>query len=50
MQAAYVGQPIVKVKDYQVERYSSGNMLASEDFVISGGPLTVRETKTQATR
>lgn len=45
MQAAYVGQPIVKVKDYQVERYSSGNMLASEDFVISGGPLTVRGNK-----
>lgn len=39
MQAAYVGQPIVRVKDYQVERYSLNHMLASENFVISGGPL-----------
>lgn len=45
MQAAYVGQPLIKVKDYQVERYSSNNMLASDDFIISGGPLTIKGDK-----
>jgi hypothetical protein len=45
MQAVFVGQPIVRVKDYQVERYSSNHMLASEGFVISGGPVTIRGDK-----
>lgn len=45
MQEAYVGQSIVKVKDYQVERYSQNNMCASEDFVISGGPVTLKGNK-----
>ena len=31
---AYVGQPIVKVKDYQVNRFSTNFMQASDDFVI----------------
>ena len=44
-QAAYVGQPIVKVKDYQVERYTLNHMISSEDFVISGGPVTMRGNK-----
>ena len=45
IQAVFVGQPIVRVKAYQVERYSSNYMLASEDFVISGGPVTIRGDK-----
>lgn len=41
MQTAYVGQPIVKLKDYQIERYGLNNMMASEDFVISEGSTTL---------
>jgi hypothetical protein len=44
-QEAYVGQPIVKVKDYQVERHSLNNMLASDDFVVSGGIVTISGNK-----
>jgi len=45
MQVAYVGQPLVKVKDYRIERKSANQMLASEDFVISGGPVTISGNK-----
>lgn len=43
--AAYVGQPIVKVKDYRVNRYKAKYMRASEDFVISGGIVSVAGDK-----
>lgn len=39
--SAYVGQPIVKVKDYKVNRFDAKYMRASDDFVISGGMLTI---------
>jgi hypothetical protein len=35
--AAYVGQPIVKVKDYKVKRFNSKHMKASDNFIITGG-------------
>lgn len=44
-QVAYVGQPILKVKDYKVRRFSSKQMRASDDFVISGGIVTIMGTK-----
>lgn len=34
---AYVGQPIIKVKDYKVKNYKSEYMKPSSDFVTSGG-------------
>jgi hypothetical protein len=37
-QAAVVGQPIVKVKDYVIERYRTNKMRATDNFVITGGP------------
>jgi len=40
-QVAYVGESIVKVKDYKVKKYSSKTMRASDDFVISGGIVTI---------
>lgn len=43
--AAYVGQPIVKVKDYKVTRFKSKYMRASDDFVISGGIVTITGNK-----
>ncbi len=39
--AVYVGQPIVKVKDYKVNRFNAKHMRASDDFVISGGIVTI---------
>lgn len=42
---AYVGQPIVKVKDYKVNRFKAKHMRASDDFVISGGIVTVAGDK-----
>lgn len=38
---AYVGQALVKVKDYKVNRFKSCYMNASDDFVISGGNVKV---------
>ena len=35
--AAYVGQPIVKVKDYKVKRFNSKHMRASDNFRMTGG-------------
>ncbi len=43
--AAYVGQPIVKVKDYKVNRFNAKYMRASDDFVISGGIVTITGDK-----
>ncbi len=43
--AAYVGQPIVKVKDYKVERYKAKHMRVSDDFIISGGYETITGDK-----
>lgn len=43
--AAYVGQPIIKVKDYKVNRFSSKYMQASDDFTISGGIVTITGSK-----
>ncbi len=43
--AAYVGQPIIKVKDYKVNKFKAKHMRASDDFVISGGPLTIQGDK-----
>lgn len=37
---AYVGQQVVKVKDYWVNRYRTQIMRASNDFVITGGVIT----------
>jgi hypothetical protein len=43
---AYVGQPIIKVKDYKVDRYRGIiHMRASDDFVIKGGIVTVKGNK-----
>ena len=39
--AAYVGQPIVKVKDYKVNRFTAKHMRVSDNFVISGGVFTI---------
>jgi len=39
---AYVGQPLVKVKDYKVKKYKAKHMRASEDFVITGGIATIQ--------
>lgn len=38
-QIAYVGQPIVKVKDYIAKKYSSLLMRPTHDFVLSAKPL-----------
>ncbi len=43
--AAYVGQPIVKVKDYKVNRFKAKHMRASDNFVISGGIVTISGDK-----
>jgi hypothetical protein len=40
-QAAYVGEPLVKVRDYSVDRIKLNRMRASDDFQISGGPVTI---------
>lgn len=42
---AYVGKPIVKVKDYTVNRFQDKHMRASDDFVISGGIITILGNK-----
>lgn len=42
---AYVGQPIAKVKDYKVNRFKAKYMRASDDFVISGGPVSTSGDK-----
>uniref|UniRef100_UPI0034DFDA30 hypothetical protein n=1 Tax=Candidatus Thiodubiliella endoseptemdiera TaxID=2738886 RepID=UPI0034DFDA30 len=42
---AYVGQPIVKVKDYRVKKFKAKHMKASEDFTISGGLVTIQGDK-----
>ena len=39
--AAYVGQSIVKVKDYKVNRFNSEYMRASDNFTITGGMVTL---------
>ena len=43
--AAYVGQPIVKVKDYKVNLFNAKYMRASDDFVITGGFETISGDK-----
>jgi hypothetical protein len=43
--SAYVGQPIIKVKAYKVDRYKSNYMRASDDFIISGGIVTITGNK-----
>lgn len=43
--SAYVGQPIIKVKAYKVDRYKSTYMRASDDFIISGGIVTITGNK-----
>lgn len=43
--AAYVGQPIIKVKDYNVNRFKAKHMRASDDFVITGGMVTMSGDK-----
>jgi hypothetical protein len=47
IQSVYVGQPVVKVKDYQVNRFSANFMQASDDFLISStnGDVIVKGTK-----
>lgn len=35
--SAYVGQPIIKVKDYRITRLNAKHMRATSDFVVSGG-------------
>jgi len=42
---AFVGQPVVKVKDCTVDRYQAGHMRATEDFVIKGGLVTIAGDK-----
>jgi hypothetical protein len=44
-QAVFVGQPVLKVKSYKVDRISSEKMHASDDFVITGGPVTITGRK-----
>ncbi|UCF43740.1 MAG: hypothetical protein JSV99_02080 [Planctomycetota bacterium] len=44
-QVAFVGQPVVKVKDCTVDRYQAGYMRATEDFVIKGGLVTIAGDK-----
>jgi hypothetical protein len=46
-QATFVGQPIVKVKDYVIERYRTNKMRATEDFVMTAGNLTAKVSKGQ---
>ena len=43
--AAYVGQPIVKVKDYKVNRFKAKHMRASDDFVMTGGIVVIEGDK-----
>jgi hypothetical protein len=44
-QVAFVGQPVVKVKDCTVDRYQAGHMRATYDFVIKGGLVTIAGDK-----
>ena len=37
--SAYVGQPIIKVKDYTLNTYESDRMQSSSDFLIEGAML-----------
>ncbi len=41
VQTAYVGEPMVKVKDYVVNRYRSKVARATNDFVISSGFIKI---------
>lgn len=43
IQTCYVGEPVVKVVDYYVRKVSTDKLKATNDFVISGGPLMYRE-------
>lgn len=39
---AYVGQPVIKVRDYWINRYGADkSMRTSDDFVIKGGTITI---------
>ncbi|UCC21517.1 MAG: hypothetical protein JSW23_06780 [Planctomycetota bacterium] len=42
---AFVDQPVVRVKDYTVERYRAGCMRSTDDFVIKGGVVTIAGDK-----
>jgi len=38
---SYVGEAIVKVKDYKVNRYSAKYLKASDNFTVTGGMITI---------
>jgi len=40
-QAAFVGEPVVKVKDYKVKKYKSKYMTPDTDFITRGGPVEI---------
>ncbi|MCK4245186.1 MAG: hypothetical protein KAX20_06125 [Candidatus Omnitrophica bacterium] len=42
-QTAYVGDPVVKIVDFYVRNVSVDRVKASNDFVVSGGPLLYLE-------
>ena len=46
-QAAVVGQPIVKVKDYVIERYRTNKMRATDNFELTYGLTTIKGIKGQ---
>lgn len=45
---AYVGQPVIKVKDYKVDRYKKNLMRATQDYTISGGGVTFTGDRDEA--
>ena len=45
-QSCYIGEPVVKVVDYYVRNVSTNKLKASNDFVVSGGPLLYSENIT----
>ena len=44
-QAAFVGQPLITVKDYMVDSYKDDYMVATDNFVIKGGVITINGDK-----
>ena len=45
-QTSYVGDPVVKILDFYVRNVSVDRVKASNDFVVSGGPLLYLENVT----
>ncbi len=43
--SAYIGKPIVKVKDYNVKKFNAKVMRASNDFSINGGVVSISGDK-----